>query len=486
LHGAVWSATARAGARVSAGRECAVAVLNLGEGERAATQRRRLAALVGAGHEHLAEVLEVIDVPTGCAVVSERLEGPTLAVLRVSRAPLALSEVASLLGPLADALAHLHRHGVTHGDVSPANVVLAAPDRPVLVDLAGEVAFEAGTAGFRAPERVAGGPAGPASDVWSLATLALWLLDPADRAQAEVVLRPALHPEPRERCGAAALASLADRLGEPKPPVLPGADSLAQGSLRASAALGPTEIAPRRLRPVGRTRDRTGAGGAGLRARHRGGGARGRRLLVAVSLALAAAAGLGMALPTELAVGLRPLGQDLAEREPDTAAAPLAPGASPGAASRDPGGASSDGGARYDDAQDAALLSSVEELLRRRDEAINSGDVDALAALSTPGSAAADADRDLGSALAAGSQVEGLHTVLVAAEVLEWGRSSARVAVVTRQPGHRRTELDGRVVAVPGQAERCAVLELDNAGSSPRVREVAACTGDEGPSPAHR
>lgn len=254
--GPVWSASRTSGADGDLGDQRVVAVLRFADGDRAAVQRRRLAALVGTRHEHLAEVKDVVELEDGCAVVSERLDGPTLAVLRVSRVPLELGEVVALLEPLAAALEHLHRHGVTHGDVSPANVVLTQQGRPVLVDLVGEVAFESGTTGFRAPERTAGAPARPAGDVWSLATTAIWLLAVGDRAHARSVLAPALAAAPVDRCSARELASLAGRLGERRSVTMPAAHSLAHGSLRARAVLEETRLAARRRPGSGR---RTGS-----------------------------------------------------------------------------------------------------------------------------------------------------------------------------------------------------------------------------------
>ena len=303
----MWSASRTSGGDGSHGDQCAVAVLRFADRDRAAVQRRRLAALVGTRHEHLAEVVDVVELEDGCAVVSERLDGPTLAVLRVSRVPLELGEVVSLLEPLAAALDHLHRHGVTHGDVSPANVVLTPPGRPVLVDLVGEVAFESGTSGFRAPERATGAPAGPAGDVWSLATTAIWLLGVGDRAHARSVLAPALANAPGDRCSARELASLARRLGEPRAVTLPAAHSLAQGSLRARAVLEETQLAARRRPGSGRRIDARPSSGLRARGNSVGHGARGAprhraapgpaKQWIAVGAVVAIAIALGLDLP---------------------------------------------------------------------------------------------------------------------------------------------------------------------------------------------
>ena len=91
----------------------------------------------------------------------------------------------TVLTPIAQALAYLHGHGFTHGDVSPGNVLFTAHGKPLLADLgvarmvadAGGVA-EAGTAGFRDPAPVDAVRAGlqPERDIYSLAALGWYCL----------------------------------------------------------------------------------------------------------------------------------------------------------------------------------------------------------------------------------------------------------------------------------------------------------------------
>src|SRR5207248_7693829 len=82
--------------------------------------------------------------------------------------PVAMAAVAERV---AEALAHLHRSGVAHGDLKPSNVVLAPGGRPYLIDfnlaVAGgdPAAAPGGTLPYMAPEllrALAGGvrPAG--------------------------------------------------------------------------------------------------------------------------------------------------------------------------------------------------------------------------------------------------------------------------------------------------------------------------------------
>jgi len=71
-------------------------------------------------------------------VVMERLTGTSLRSLIdahiTSREPFAMSEVLDLLIPLAEALAAVHRGGLVHRDVKPANVMVCPGGRMVLVD----------------------------------------------------------------------------------------------------------------------------------------------------------------------------------------------------------------------------------------------------------------------------------------------------------------------------------------------------------------
>ena len=83
----------------------------------------------------------------------------------------------------AEALEHLHGHDppVMHGDVKPANLILTAAGRIVLVDFGlsstpADDLRRAGTAGYVAPEVAAGERPTPAADVYSFAATALALL----------------------------------------------------------------------------------------------------------------------------------------------------------------------------------------------------------------------------------------------------------------------------------------------------------------------
>ena len=111
----------------------------------------------------------------------ELVEGPTLAD-RIAMGPLTTAEVNGLASSLADALAHVHAHGITHRDLKPANVLLDA-DRPLISDFGIAQAYDStritatgavvGTAAYMAPEQVLGDKVGPPADIYALGLMLL-------------------------------------------------------------------------------------------------------------------------------------------------------------------------------------------------------------------------------------------------------------------------------------------------------------------------
>jgi serine/threonine protein kinase len=118
--------------------------------------RRELAAGLAVRHPYLVRVHGGSDqgLPH---LVMDLVGGDTLA-RRLDRRDRAAPGVAlGIARQLAEALAALHAVGIIHGDVKPANVVLPAAGRAVLVDLGfahrpGEIDFVLGTPNYLAPE----------------------------------------------------------------------------------------------------------------------------------------------------------------------------------------------------------------------------------------------------------------------------------------------------------------------------------------------
>ncbi|MFJ9867125.1 serine/threonine-protein kinase [Streptomyces sp. NPDC101165] len=115
-------------------------------------------------------------------LATEYVAGPTLAKAVAERGPLPTETCRGLFAALAEGLAAVHAHGVTHRDLKPQNVILAAQG-PQLIDFGiargvGQTAltdagFASGTPGFTAPEVLIRNEVGPPADVFALgATLA--------------------------------------------------------------------------------------------------------------------------------------------------------------------------------------------------------------------------------------------------------------------------------------------------------------------------
>ncbi|MFJ8107616.1 serine/threonine-protein kinase [Streptomyces sp. NPDC096132] len=115
-------------------------------------------------------------------LATEYVPGPTLSNAVAHRGPLPVETCRALLAALAEGLAAVHAYGVTHRDLKPQNVILAAQG-PQLIDFGiartaaqtalTEAGFAPGTPGFTAPEVLLRNEVGPAADVFALgATLA--------------------------------------------------------------------------------------------------------------------------------------------------------------------------------------------------------------------------------------------------------------------------------------------------------------------------
>jgi len=124
-------------------------------------------------------VAAVLDADTSSErpwMVTEYVEGISLADAVRQRGPLSERLIRALAAGLADALVAIHEAGVVHRDLKPSNVLLAW-DGPKVIDFgiaqldgnatltrAGHVV---GTLAWMAPEQMRGEPAGPAADIFS-------------------------------------------------------------------------------------------------------------------------------------------------------------------------------------------------------------------------------------------------------------------------------------------------------------------------------
>ncbi|NUS08514.1 MAG: serine/threonine protein kinase [Nonomuraea sp.] len=108
-------------------------------------------------------------------VVSEYVDGPSLAQVITERGALRGAELRRLAVGTLTALAAIHRAGVVHRDFKPGNVLLSR-DGPRVIDFGISRALEeaepggdslVGTPPYMAPEQFAGRPAGPPADLFA-------------------------------------------------------------------------------------------------------------------------------------------------------------------------------------------------------------------------------------------------------------------------------------------------------------------------------
>lgn len=186
-----WRATDEPTGRVVAVRR--IALSGLPAAEAASLRDRVLRDARAAGHHpNLVVVFDVVVEAGELWVVQEYLPAPTLADVLAGRGPLPAGEVAAIGTQVASGLAAAHAAGVVHGNVGPADVVLAWPaakldgfgTAPPGADRGGDV-HALGVVLDRAVDRREAGPL-----VWPL--MSLMAPDPRARptaAQAEAVLR---------------------------------------------------------------------------------------------------------------------------------------------------------------------------------------------------------------------------------------------------------------------------------------------------------
>ena len=129
-------------------------------------------AMARVPHAALAKIYGVESWRGRPFLVVEFLPGGTLAE-RLADGPISASRSVAVTIHLAEALAALHRAGYLHGDVKPSNIGFTADGSPKLLDFglarpANNAAAAGGTLGYLSPEVLAGRPAEPADDVWSL------------------------------------------------------------------------------------------------------------------------------------------------------------------------------------------------------------------------------------------------------------------------------------------------------------------------------
>jgi len=95
--------------------------------------RRECQVLATMRHPRIVRVLEVYQDSHGWFMISEFINGPSLAQ-HLKAGPLGYEEIARLLAEVCDGLAYAHANGVVHRDLKPQNILLDEVGNPYISD----------------------------------------------------------------------------------------------------------------------------------------------------------------------------------------------------------------------------------------------------------------------------------------------------------------------------------------------------------------
>lgn len=168
-------------------------------GDHAARERFNQEAKLASeiSHPNIVSVVDFgEDAQFGAYMVMELVEGDSL--ITAGTLPMTVKRAIDVLGQVADALDHIHKRGIIHGDVKAENIMLTAETtgasgarrrrvvrlldfglarRPETTDRDDEGASGvSGSPHYLAPERAAGGVASVQSDIYALGVLGYLLL----------------------------------------------------------------------------------------------------------------------------------------------------------------------------------------------------------------------------------------------------------------------------------------------------------------------
>ena len=241
-----------------------------------ATRRFKNEAQAAArlSHPGIITVFDTGEDTDGPYIVLEYVEGTNLAQILDAEGPLEPARAADVARQTAAAVDYSHAQGVIHRDIKPSNLMIDSDGKVRVADFgiaktldAGHTATDLGemrgTISYMAPELLAGGPASPASDIYSLAAVTYELLTGSTPFQAENVgatiaaiqsgaspdftgmatenlsaIRRALAPDPAERQDTATEFADALTVGG----TLPLAMAMAAVANRSSSSDEPTRV----------------------------------------------------------------------------------------------------------------------------------------------------------------------------------------------------------------------------------------------------
>jgi hypothetical protein len=172
-------------------------------------------------HPRLASIYDLIELDDEVCLVMEYVAAPSLADLLAATGTLPAARVSAIGAQIAEGLAAMHRRGIVHRDVKPANIMVGPDDTVTVTDFGIAILgaecdqLVAGTPHYMAPELARGDVPTTAADVYSLgATLYAALEGAPPRGDARTagrlgrLLAALLDQDPQRRPSAATAARL--------------------------------------------------------------------------------------------------------------------------------------------------------------------------------------------------------------------------------------------------------------------------------------
>ena len=130
---------------------------------------RRAQATTSVTHPHLCRVHRVEEVRGDILLVTDYLEGQTLAQI-IERGSLPMKDVLSAALSMVQALREVHKNGILHLNLNPANVILGTDGEYVVQGL-GLAGISKNCSPYRSPEELRGEVVDQRSDIWSLGVM---------------------------------------------------------------------------------------------------------------------------------------------------------------------------------------------------------------------------------------------------------------------------------------------------------------------------
>jgi serine/threonine-protein kinase len=137
-------------------------------------------------HPSVRRIYELVETGQIVFVTMEYIEGRTLSSWMRRNGPAPLARGLALMRKVARGVAAAHARGITHRDLTPANIVVTPDDHPVILDFglarqsdSDRITADGtvmGTPLYMAPEQITGQDPNPRTDVYALALLTAALL----------------------------------------------------------------------------------------------------------------------------------------------------------------------------------------------------------------------------------------------------------------------------------------------------------------------